>query len=126
MWPRGHVTHLVLPAGDVQQPHPLAQVVLQRPGDAAALIGLRRLARLAERHRAQQSLAGHLDQIIPLHQRMRPTSDAAGRAEACGWRRDGESGAAIGGTALNPTPNGRPDRCGKDAPPRQGLKEPQA
>ena len=60
---------LVLLAGDAHQPHSIAQVVLQGASDAAAQIGLSRLAGLAARQRAQQSLAGRLDQIIPLHQR---------------------------------------------------------
>jgi hypothetical protein len=60
---------LVLPAGDAHQPHPIAQVVLQGPADAAAQIGPSGLACPAAGSGAEQGLTGHLDQIFPLHQR---------------------------------------------------------
>lgn len=55
--------------GNAHQPHPIAHVMLQRPGDAAAQIGSWRLAGSAEGSGADQGLAGHLGQILPLHQR---------------------------------------------------------
>ena len=55
--------------GNAHQPHPIAEVMLQGPGDAAAQIGSRRLARSAAGGGAKQGLTGHLDQILPLHQR---------------------------------------------------------
>ena len=57
------------PMGNAHQPHPIAQVVLQGPGDAAAQIGSWRLACSAAGGGAHQGLTGHLDQILPLHQR---------------------------------------------------------
>jgi len=60
---------LMQPARHTHQPHPIAQVVLQGPADATAQIGLSRLAGAAAGSRADQGLAGHLDQILPLHQR---------------------------------------------------------
>jgi hypothetical protein len=60
---------LVLAAGDAHQPHAIAQVVLQGTGDAAAQIGPSGLASSAAWSGADQGLAGHLDQILPLHQR---------------------------------------------------------
>jgi hypothetical protein len=55
-------------ARHAHQPHPIAQVVLQGPLDAAAQIGRWRLARSAAGGGANQGLPGHLDQILPLHQ----------------------------------------------------------
>jgi hypothetical protein len=60
---------LMLPAGDPHQADAIAQVVLQGSCDAAAQIGLGRLARPAAGSGADQGLSGHLDQILPLHQR---------------------------------------------------------
>jgi hypothetical protein len=57
------------PARHAHQPHPIAQVVLQRSCDAAAQIGLGRLACPAAGSGADQGLSCHLDQILPLHQR---------------------------------------------------------
>jgi hypothetical protein len=57
---------LMLVAGDAHQPHPIAQVMLQGTGDAAAQIGRWRLAGTEAGSGADQGLAGHLDQILPL------------------------------------------------------------
>jgi hypothetical protein len=59
----------MLAAGDAHQPHPIAQVVLQGSADAAAQIGPSRLACPTAGSGADQSFSGHLDQILPLHQR---------------------------------------------------------
>jgi len=59
---------LVQLARHSHQPHPIAQVMLQGTGDAAAQIGRRRLTRAATGSGADQGFPGHLDQIIPLHQ----------------------------------------------------------
>jgi hypothetical protein len=59
----------MLAAGDAHQADPIAEVMLQGPGDAAAQIGPRRLASSAAGSGANQGLPGHLDQIFPLHQR---------------------------------------------------------
>ena len=125
--------------GNAHQPHPIAQVMLQGPGDAAAQIGRWRLARSAAGSGANQGLPGHLDQILPLHQREQAPGSGGGdgigqgqvlqhqgiaglegrTAEGlgcCCWRREREAREAIWGTAENPTPTGRPQRRGKDAP----------
>jgi len=60
---------LMQPAWHAHQPHLIAQVVLQGALDAAAQIGLDRLACSAAGSGADQGLSGHLDQILPLHQR---------------------------------------------------------
>ena len=60
---------LVLTAGEAHQPHPITQVVLQGPADAAEQIRLSGLACPATGSGAHQSLTGHLDQILPLNQR---------------------------------------------------------
>jgi hypothetical protein len=60
---------LMQPAWHSHQPHPIAQVMLQRPADAAAQIGLSRLACSAAWSGADQGFSGHLDQILPLYQR---------------------------------------------------------
>jgi hypothetical protein len=57
------------PARHAHQPDAIAQVVLQGALDAAAQVGLGRLARPAAGSGADQGLAGRLDQILPLHQR---------------------------------------------------------
>jgi len=67
--PEGALALLMQAMGNAHQPHPIAQVVLQRPGDAAAQIGRWRLAGPAAGGGANQGLTGHLDQILPLHQR---------------------------------------------------------
>ena len=67
--PQWALALLMQPAWHAHQPHPIAQVVLQRPLDAAAQIGRWRLARSAAGSGANQGLTGHLDQILPLHQR---------------------------------------------------------
>jgi hypothetical protein len=66
---QGALTLLMQPARHAHQPHPIAQVVLQGPCDAAAQIGRRRLASSAAGSGADQGFTGHLDQILPLHQR---------------------------------------------------------
>ena len=63
------LTLLMQPPWNAHQPHPIAQVVLQGPGDAATQIGLSWLAGSAAGNRAHQGLAGHLEQTLPLHQR---------------------------------------------------------
>ena len=60
---------LVLTAGDAHQADAIAQVVLQGPSDAAAQIGPSGLAGSAAGSGADQGFTGHLDQILPLHQR---------------------------------------------------------
>jgi hypothetical protein len=134
------------PARHTHQPHPIAQVVLQGALDAEAQIGLRRLACSATGSGANQSLTGHLDEIFPLHQWEQAPGGSEGdgdrfaeafrygqgqvlstgalralrvvrlRAAAGCLRREGESVEAIGKTAENPTPTGRPQRSGKGAP----------
>ena len=59
----------MLAAGDAHQADAIAEVVLQGPGDAAAQIGPSGLACSAAGSGANQGLTGHLDQILPLHQR---------------------------------------------------------
>ena len=68
------VALLMQPTRHTHQPHPIAEVMLQRPLDAAAQIGSRRLACSAAGGGANQGLVGHLDQILPLHQREQATS----------------------------------------------------
>ena len=60
---------LVIAAGDAHQADAIAKMVLQRPGDAAAQIGPSGLAGSAAGSGADQGFTGHLDQILPLHQR---------------------------------------------------------
>ena len=60
---------LMLAAGDADQADAIAQVVLQGPGDAAAKIGPSGLSGSAAGSGAHQGFSGHLDQILPLHQR---------------------------------------------------------
>ena len=67
--PQRALALLMQPARHAHQPHPIAQVVLQGAPDAAAQIGRSRLAGPAAGSGADQGLAGHLDQILPLHQR---------------------------------------------------------
>ena len=55
--------------GHTHQPHPIAQVMLQGPGDASAQIGPCWLAGSAAWSGADQGFSGYLDQILPLHQR---------------------------------------------------------
>ena len=69
MWPSGQCALLRLSPRHPHQPHAIAQVVLQGPGDAAAQIGRSGLACSAAGSGADQGLTGHLDQILPLHQR---------------------------------------------------------
>ena len=69
---------LVLTAGDTHQPHAITQVVLQGTGDAAAQIGPSRLASSAAGGGKDQSLAGYLDQILPLHQREQAPGSSGG------------------------------------------------
>jgi|688.fasta_scaffold09829_10 hypothetical protein len=111
--------------------------MLQSPADAAAQIGLGRLAGSAAGSGADQGFTGHLDQILPLHQREQApggsgsqgigqgqvrqhqgiagtqsrTAESRGRLLAAG----GGSGGSHLGTAKNPTPTGRPQRRDKDA-----------
>lgn len=59
----------MLAAENAHQANPIAQVVLQGPCDAAAQIGTRRLISSAAGSGADQALIGHLDQILPFHQR---------------------------------------------------------
>ena len=73
---QGALTLLMQPAWDAHQPHPIAQVMLQGPADAAAQIGLSRLTCFAAQDRAKQGFPGYLDQILPLDQ----------REEAAGYR----------------------------------------
>jgi hypothetical protein len=56
-------------AGDAHQADRITEVVLQCPGDAAAQIGPSGLAGSAAGSGADQGFSGHLDQILPLHQR---------------------------------------------------------
>ncbi len=63
---------LMLAAGDADQADAIAQMVLQGPGDAAAQIGPSGLAGSAAGSGAHQGFSGHLDQILPLHQREQP------------------------------------------------------
>jgi hypothetical protein len=58
----------MLTAGDAHQPHPIAQVMVQRTLDAAPEVRLSRLARMDSGDGAHQGLAGHLEQIVPLDQ----------------------------------------------------------
>ena len=67
--PQRTLALLMQQARHAHQPHPIVQVVLQGPGDAAAQIGRSRLACSAAGSRADQGLAGHSYQILPLHQR---------------------------------------------------------
>ena len=57
------------PAWNAHQPHPIAQVMVQGPADAAAQVWSGRLASAAAGSGANQRLPGHLDQILPLDQR---------------------------------------------------------
>ena len=66
---------LVLAAGDAHQGDAIAQVVLQGPSDAAAQIGPSGLAGSAAGSGAHQGLTGHLDEILPLHQREEAPGD---------------------------------------------------
>ena len=83
-----------------------------------------------------QGLSGHLDQILPLHQREQTPSGGGGNGisqrqvlqhqgitglegRAAEGRSGEEAGEAIGGTAKNPTPTDRPQRRDKDARPRR-------
>ncbi|WP_231594933.1 hypothetical protein [Synechococcus sp. CBW1107] len=59
----------MLQAGDAHQAEAIAEVVLQGPADAAAQIGPRGLTCSAAGSGADQGLSGHMDQILPLHQR---------------------------------------------------------
>ena len=59
----------MLAAGDAHQADAIAEVVLQGPGDAAAQIGPSGLSGSAAGSGADQGFSGHLDQILPLHQR---------------------------------------------------------
>ena len=54
---------------DSHQPHPIAQVQLDASGDAAAQVGPSGLSGSAGWSGADQGFSGHLDQILPLHQR---------------------------------------------------------
>ena len=65
----GALTLLMQPAWNTHQPHPIAQVMLQGTGDAAAQIGPSGLTGSAAGSGADQGLPGHLDGILPLHQR---------------------------------------------------------
>lgn len=60
---------LMQPVGHPHQPHPIAKVMSQGACDAAAQTGSRRLAGSAAGAGADEGLAGHLAQIIALHQR---------------------------------------------------------
>ena len=124
----------MLAAGDAHQPYPIAQVVLQGPCDAAAQIGPSGLAGSAAGSGAHQGLTGHLDQILPLHQR--EEAPGGGGSQGISERqvlqhqgiagtqgrtderlglllaaRGGKRGSHLG-TAENPTPTGRPQRRG--------------
>ncbi len=67
--PQRALTLLMQPPRHAHQPHPIAQVVLQGPSDAATQIRSWRLTGSAAGSGADQGLASHLDQILPLHQR---------------------------------------------------------
>jgi hypothetical protein len=128
----------VQPARHAHQPDAIPQVVLQGPGDAAAQIGPSGLACPATGSGADQGLPGHLDQILPLHQREQAAGScgsngigqgnvlqhqgiaglegsAAERLSRLLAAGGGKRGSHLG-TAENPTPTGQPQRCGKDAP----------
>jgi hypothetical protein len=108
---------LVLAAGDAHQPHAIAQVVLQGTGDAAAQIGPSGLASSAAWSGADQGLAGHLDQILPLHQR----EQAPGH--------DGGNGIGKGQVLHHQGITGRQDRAtegGSGGSHRQDGEEPHA
>jgi hypothetical protein len=120
------------------QPHPITQVLLQGPSDAAVQIGPSGLSGSASGSGADQCFSGHLDQILPLHQR--EEAQGGGGSQGIGERQvlqhqgiagtqgrtderlglllaaGGGSGGSHLGTAKNPTPNGRPQRHGKDGP----------
>ena len=129
---------LMLTAGDAHQADAIAQVVLQGPGDAAAQIGPSGLACSAAGSGANQGLTGHLDQILPLHQREEAPGGSGSEGISQGQvlqhqgiagtqgrtderlglllaARGGKRGSHLG-TAENPTPTGRPQRHGKDDP----------
>ena len=123
---------LMLTAGDTHQPHPIAQMVLQGPGDAAAQIGPSGLACFAAGSRADEGLAGHLDQIFPLHQREQTPggggSDGIGQGQMLqhqgiagtqGRAAEGGSGGSHRQDGEEPHPTGRPQRHGKDAQHRR-------
>ena len=59
----------MLPAEVALQGDAIVEVVLQGPGDAAAEIGTSGLACSLANCGANQGFSGHLDQIVPLHQR---------------------------------------------------------
>jgi hypothetical protein len=101
-------------------------MVLQGPGDAAAQVWSGRLASSAAGSGANQRLTGYLDQILPLNQK----EEAAGYSRGNGISqrqvlqhqgitgtegRAGKRGSHLG-TAEDPTPNGQPQGCDKDAP----------
>jgi hypothetical protein len=112
--------------GNAHQPHPIAQVMLQGTGDAAAQIGRCRLAGPAAGSGAHQGLPGHLDQILPLHQREQAPGHDAGDGIGQGQvlqhqgitglegrtaeglagclRREGDEREAIGGRRRTPPP----------------------
>ncbi len=69
---------LMQAARRAHQPHAIAQVVLQGPGDAAAQIGPSRLTSSAAGSGANQGLTGHLDQILPPHQREQAPGGGSG------------------------------------------------
>ncbi len=67
--PKGALPLLMEAMGNAHQADPIAEVMLERPADAAAQIGPSGLTCSAAWSGADQGLAGHLDQIFPLHQR---------------------------------------------------------
>jgi hypothetical protein len=67
--PQRALALLMQAMGNAHQPHPIAQVMLQGTGDAAAQIGPSGLTGSAAGSGADQGLPGHLDGILPLHQR---------------------------------------------------------
>jgi hypothetical protein len=110
------------------QPHPIAQVMLQSALDATAQIGLSRLACSAagaERTRASRatwirsslSTSGTSRRAVAVAMASaseRCSSTKALRALRAERLRE-EAGEAIGRTAKNPTPTGRPQHRDKDA-----------
>ena len=110
---------------------------LDASGDAAAQVGPSGLSGSAGWSGADQGFSGHLDRILPLHQREQApgSSGSQGISQEQVLQHQGIAGLegrtagkrrlllaagsgsveATSGTAENPTPNGRPQRCGKDA-----------
>jgi hypothetical protein len=143
--PQWALALLMQAAWQPHQAHPIAQMMLQSPADAAAQIGPAGSPALhsgAERIRASRatwfrssrSTSGNRRRAMPEAMATAPRKRSATargrcsstrasralraerlRAAADCRRREGESGEAILRTAKNPTPNGRPQRRGKDA-----------